>query len=108
MSNFNTDDDYGMPVNYDHPEYGDGSRYGKIKKNPFEKLFSSLGSIGGALTLEKVLLILYVIALAVILFNLGTVLDFLFYATMSVLQYIIYIAVFIFLGFCVYKICFRR
>lgn len=92
--------------------------YGNIKKpNIFSRIWSALGSAGAGagsavskgITLEKVLLGLYLIAMVVVVINISTVLDFLFYATVSILQYVIVVLVVILLGyvFCRYVLKIR-
>lgn len=110
MGTFNTEDDY-MPMNdspvyneYDHPEYGGTADYGKVKRNPF----SSLKGMGNGITADKVFWAVYAIALIVVIINIGSVLDFLFYTTMSVLQYVILLAVVVLLGYIAIKFIFRR
>lgn len=132
MGNFRTDDDYtpmdvsNYPTDpgptyggYDNPEMGNyPGGYGNIKKpNIFSRIWSALGSAGAGagsavskgITLEKVLLGLYLIAMVVIVINISTVLDFLFYATVSILQYVIVVLVVILLGyvFCRYVLKIR-
>ncbi len=122
MGNFRTDDDYTLmgennyPANpgpnngcYDNPEVGNypGS-YGKIQKpNIISRLLNALRNAGSGvgtgiekrITLEKVAFVLYLIAMVVILINITTVLDFLFYATVSILQYVIIVLVVVLLGY---------
>lgn len=132
MGNFRTDDDYTpMDVNnypvdtgppyggYDNPEMGNyPGGYGNIKKpNIFSRILSALGNAGSragsgiskGITLEKVLFVLYLVAMVVILINITTVLDFLFYATVSILQYVIMVLVVVLLGyiFCRYVLHIR-
>lgn len=128
MGNFRTDDDYtpvggdNYPPNpdpgyggYDNPEIGDyPGRYGAVKKKSIisrirviSRILDALGNAGSGtgnsirngLTLEGVLIGVYVIALVLIVLNLSAVLDFLFYATLSILQYVVMIAVVVFLGY---------
>lgn len=112
MSNFNTDDDYNYPGtpysptnDYGHPEFGNdkGNEFGKIKKNPFEKLLNGLGSFSSGFTMEKIIWIIYAIVLVFIVLNIESVLDFLFYATMSVFKYVILIGVIILFGYIIIK-----
>lgn len=113
MSNFNTDDDFEYPSNdypsygsgspYDHPEYGGASGYGKMNKNPFSKLSALFQGFGSGLTLEKILIVIYIVALVIIVFHLSVVLDFLFYTTMAILQHIIVVAVIVLMGYCIFK-----
>lgn len=125
MGNFRTDDDdssnnvnsYPVDTGYDNPEMGNHpGGYGSIKKpNIISRLFSALGNIGSGvgikkgITLERVLLILYLIAMVFVVINITAVLDFLFYATASVLQYVIMILVVVLLGyiFCGYVLHIR-
>lgn len=115
MGNFRTDDDYtpmdvnsyptNVPENsgYDNPEMGDYHiRYGSIKKpNIFSRIFNSLGNMGSGvgggvkngITLEKVLFTVYLIVMLFVVINIKTVLNFLFYATVSILQYLIFVLV---------------
>ena len=126
MGNFRTDDDFtgydGNNANsgeypdysgYDKPEMGNGpGEYGKIKKtNIFSRVLSAIGSIvavlgsgkGNGVSAEKVLLILYVIAMIFIVINIHEVLDFLFYTTMSLLQYVIILLVFLAMGYILFR-----
>ena len=132
MGNFRTDDDYtpagggNYPPNpdpgyggYDNPEIGDyPGRYGAVKKKSIiSRILDALGNAGSGagnsirngLTLEGVLIGVYVIALVLIVLNLSAVLGFLFYATFSILQYVVMIAVVVFLGyiFCKYVLHIR-
>lgn len=119
MGNFRTDDDYtpvgggNYPPGYggydNHPEKGDyPGGYGPVKKKSIiSRILDALGNAGSGagnsirngLTPEGVLIGVYVIALVLIVLNLSAVLDFLFYATLSILQYVVMIAVVVFLGY---------
>lgn len=125
MGHFRTDDDY-YPINtdnyapdnsvdnnvYDNPEMGNfPGGYGTIKKpSIISRILNALGSIGTGvgsgvskgITLEKVLLALYIIAMVFVAINIKAVLDFLFYATVSILQYLILVLVAVFL---IYVFC---
>lgn len=133
MGNFRTDDDYTpMGTNnyppdtgpgyggYDNPEMGNyPGGYGSVKKpNIVSKIFSALGNAGtgigsgmkNGITLEKVLLVLYLVAMVFIVINITAVLDFLFYATVSILQYVIIVLVVVLLGyiFCRYVLHIKK
>lgn len=119
MGNFRTDDDYnpmdtnnyysGTDSGYDNPEMGDyPGGYGSIKKkNIISRIFNTLGNVGAdvgselkrGITLEKVLGVGYLIAMVFIVINITAVLDFLFYATVSILQYVIIVLVVVLLGY---------
>lgn len=109
MGNFRTDEDYINYGEYDNPEFGNGSGdYGSIrKKGILSKIIETLcgagATIGSGITLEKILLAVYVIAMIAVVLNIGTVLDFLFYTTMSFLQYVIMILVVAFFGFIIFR-----
>lgn len=109
MGNFRTDEDYIDYGEYDNPEYGDGSGdYGSIrKKGILSRILETFGgldsSVGSGITLEKILLVIYAIAMIAIVLNIGTVLDFLFYTTMSFLQYVIMILVVAFFGRIIFR-----
>lgn len=119
MGNFRTDDDYNsMDINdyssgtdsgYDNPEMGDyPGGYGSVKKpNIISRILNAMGNAGtdmgsgikSGITLEKVLAVLYLIAMIVVVINITAVLDFLFYATVSILQYVIMVLVVVLLGY---------
>lgn len=132
MGNFRTEDDYSPKDTnnytpdvdtgygcYDNPEMGnDPGRYGSVKKkNIFSRIFNALGDAGTGvssgikkeITVEKILLVLYFIAMVFVVINITTVLDFLFYATVSILQYVIMVFVVVLLGyiFCRYVLHIR-
>lgn len=119
MGNFRTDDDYNsMDVNdyssgtdsgYDNPEMGSyPGGYGSVKKpNIISRILNAMGNAGTdrgsgikrEITLEKVLAVLYFIAMIFVVINITAVLDFLFYATVSILQYVILVLVVVLLGY---------
>ncbi len=126
MGNFKTDDDitgydgnnansgeYPDYSRYDNREMGnDPDKYGRIKKpNIFSRVLNVIGSIaagleagkGNGTSVEKVLLILYMIAMILIVINIHAVLDFLFYTTMSFLQYVIILLVFLAMGYILFR-----
>lgn len=128
MGNFRTDDEYSSmdPTDtspgyggYDNPEMGNyPGGYGPVKKpNIISRLFNELGNAGTGvgtgikkgITAEKVLLVLYLIAMVFVVINITAVLDFLFYATVSILQYVIMVLVVVLLGyiFCRYVLHIR-
>lgn len=83
MANFNTDDDY----SYYDPE--DGFDVTKTKKkrkisNPFSFL-EGLGNLSN----DKIIYIFFIIIWILILLNIEKVLDWLFYLTFGVFQYVI-------------------
>ncbi len=122
MGNFRTEDDY-TPMDisnyppdpgpdydgYDNPEMGNyPGGYGPVEKpNIISRLFSALGNAvagvaaGGTkgITLEKVLFVLYLIVMVVVVINITAVLDYLFYATVAILQYVIMVMVVLLLGY---------
>lgn len=116
MGKFRTDDDdYGYPPmddNYyppDNPEMGGYPEYGHIKKpGILSRILGALGNIGSGsglgsagmgsgITAEKVFFVIYLIAMLLIVINFKTVMDFMFFVTMSILQYVIMVAVVILL-----------
>lgn len=131
MGNFITDDDYqpygsdrDLPTvtppefgDYNNPELGNGADgYGNIKKpNVFSRLFRAFSRAGagsgigngpgvrGGITLEKVLLVVYVIAVIAIILNIKTVLDFLFYLSLPVLKYVLLLLLILLAGFIIYR-----
>ena len=126
MGNFRTDDDYtpmdisNYPLDtgpgyggFDNPEMGNyPGGYGSIEKpNIISRLFSALGNVGAGVgtgikkesSLEKVLLVLYLIAMVFVVINITVVLDFLFYATVSILKYVIMVLVVVLLGYIFFR-----
>lgn len=126
MGNFRTEDDFtphgGENFSdyggYDNPEIGnEPGHYGQIKKsNIFSRILKSIGNIGTqtgsrrgkGVTLEKVLFLLYLIAMVVIVINIQAVLDFLFYATMPILQYVIILLILFIAVYILYRYFFGR
>ncbi len=117
MGNFRTEDDY-APYNggnkpdyngYDNPEIGNSpDGYGRIKKRGvFSRLSNAFGDMGTGITLEKVLFLIYAVAMIVIVINIQAVLDFLFYITMYLLQYVIMLLVVLALGYILFRYILR-
>lgn len=121
MGNFRTDDDYSpkdynSPPDtgsgydgYDNPEMGNHpGGYGSVKKtNIISRIVRALGNAGtgagsgkkSGISVEKVLLVLYLIAMVLVVINITAVLDFLFYATVPILQYVIVALIVVLLGY---------
>ena len=122
MGKFRTDDDYSPMDNnsyhkndsteyswHNNPEIGNSpGGYGPVKKpSLISRMFSTLGTLGtgagsgikNGINAEKVMFGLYFIAMVIIVINLTTVLDLLFYATASILQYVMLVLVVVLLGY---------
>ena len=119
MGNFRTEDDFTPHGGENFSDYGgyEPGHYGQIKKsNIFSRILRSIGNIGTqtgsrrgkGVTLEKVLFMLYLIAMVVIVINIQAVLDFLFYATMPILQYVIILLILFIAGYILYRYFFGR